>query len=116
MYDASLVYPERKRCARCRSYFCWMVVFGLFCSRECAQIPPISSDPQDWPRHHYAIRPDSGDRKEKRVFPSVNSARRFLKRNRIQGKEIYRCAYCWELHIGSPDPEKVYRPHPVMAL
>lgn len=110
-YDASLVYPDRKRCAGCRSYFCWEVIFGLFCSRECAGIPPISLDPEDWPRSHYSL--VNGSRKPKRAFPSIRSAQNFAKRH---GKQVYRCAYCWELHIGSPEPGKVYPPYPVMPL
>lgn len=33
------LYPNRKRCLACRSYFGFIVVDGLFCSYRCAGIP-----------------------------------------------------------------------------
>jgi hypothetical protein len=38
---ASLVWPERKRCYRCRRYFGFEIIRGLYCSRECAGLAPI---------------------------------------------------------------------------
>jgi hypothetical protein len=105
------VYPQRKRCARCRSYFCWAVIAGLWCSRECARLPVVSADPLDWPREHYSVR--DGVRREKRAFQSVAAGKKWAKR---QGKDAYRCTYCWEVHIGSPMPGVDYLPHPLLPL
>lgn len=100
------VYPDRKRCLGCRSYFGFVVLNGLYCSARCARVPQVSADPADWPREHYSIMPHSdGVRRVKRDWVSVADAERAAVRN---GKQAYRCGYCLGMHIGSPDPAKVY--------
>lgn len=99
-------YPDRKRCFACRSYFGFAVLDGLYCSEKCARIPEISADPADWPREHYSLIPHSNRvRRAKRdwVYPDVA-----LAEARRWGKQAYRCSYCLGLHIGTPDPNKVY--------
>lgn len=106
------VYPERKRCFGCRSFFGFIVLSGLYCSARCARVPEISTDPADWPREHFSVVPHSnGVRRAKRDWVTQDQADAAAQRN---GKQAYRCGYCLGMHIGSPDPAKVYPPRTVI--
>ena len=105
MYDATLLYPVRKRCAACRAYFGFAVELGLFCSRSCAGLPEIWRErPQDWPRQHYSVyrRGSRIIRSRKREYGSEQEARAAC----WGDKQAYRCQYCALWHIGgkAPDP------------
>lgn len=96
-----LLYPDRKRCRRCRRYFGFLVVDGLYDSYECAGRPrPEDTPPDLWPREHYVPRP-GGERRPKAVFLSQGAAERAATRH---GKEAYRCGFCGDWHIGSRSP------------
>jgi endogenous inhibitor of DNA gyrase (YacG/DUF329 family) len=96
-----LKYPERVRCGKCRKYFAWVVFQGVFCSRECAELPPVD-DPDDWPRQHYVIG-SNGVKREKRDWQSMGLAKEKAKKFH---KTAYRCDYCLGWHIGSLNPNK----------
>ncbi len=90
-------YPDRKRCARCRRYFGFLVVKGLWCSYACARLPnPALVLPDDWPREHYSKR--GGVRRPKRAWRDQRAAERAAKLN---GKQAYVCGFCNEWHIGT---------------
>lgn len=97
----NLVYPVRKRCGRCRQYFAWVVLLGVYCSPECAGMPRPSLNPDDWPREHYT-KGYGGPKRLKRAFLSEEEAKRWAGK---RGKEAYRCNYCLTWHIGSLNPE-----------
>lgn len=99
----SWLYPDRKRCLACRSYFAFIVVDGLFCSYGCAGVPEPSANPADWPREHYSRPPGGPERRAKRDWLYRHRAERAAKKN---GKTPYRCSYCLGWHIGTPDPGK----------
>lgn len=91
-------YPNRKRCLRCRRYFGFLVVEGLYDSYPCAgRSDPSLAPPDEWPREHFAR--VGGERKPKRAW----AGRRIAERQaRLYGKEAYVCGFCNEWHIGSP--------------
>lgn len=85
-----LVYPERRRCRACRSYFGFIVIRGQFCSYRCADMAEPSQDPMSWPRsHRYGL-------KEKRFFLSREEAEEVCQPD----KGVYLCDYCGTWHIG----------------
>lgn len=106
MYDSRLRHPVRKRCAGCRSYFGFTVVFGLFCSRACAGVPEVWRErPEDWPRQHYSVfrRGPGGAqvaRSRKREYMSEAEAVAAC----WGDKQAYRCQYCALWHIGGRAP------------
>lgn len=91
-----LVWPQRQRCRKCRNYFGWTIVDGLFCSYECAGLPEPSRDPADWPRQH-TVRYQG---RAKRVFWVESEARDWLRDNNVKDKEPYRCDFCRQWHVG----------------
>lgn len=104
--NRKLLYPERKRCAACRKYFCWSVIDGLYDSRECAGLEPLSDDPADWPREHYVRDHDRPVRKKVDWLYEDRAKRKARK----EGKEAYRCNYCFGWHIGSRNPNEPVAP------
>lgn len=110
------VYPQRKRCMRCRQCFAWTIVDGLYDSYRCAGKPepmwrgaPVDAydrvdlgarfnDPDDWPRQHYVPQADGGKR-PKVAYVSESAAEYSARQN---GKQAYVCEYCEAWHIGSP--------------
>lgn len=98
MRGSGWLYPERKRCMGCRSYFGFLIVDGLYDSWQCAGRPnPNDAPPEQWPREHYVPQKD-GTRKVKRAFLEERKVQQFAKRN---GKTAYRCSYCNQWHIGT---------------
>jgi hypothetical protein len=97
MRGTSLTYPDRKRCYVCHQYFGFIVVWGLYCSYECAGMPPPSRYPEEWPREHFSAR--GGQREEKRAFLSPREAREFVQ-SWAPDKEPYECGHCGMWHIG----------------
>lgn len=89
-----LLYPERKRCRSCRSYFGFEVVLRLYCSRKCAGLDPDPIKPQDLPRSCRVWDSRLNQWKPKRIFWSEYEARKFCK-----GKHL---RYIWYLCDG-PD-------------
>lgn len=112
MINKGLLYPERKRCAKCRRYFGPIVISGLWCSRKCAGAAEISADPKDWPREHFSWGGHGRVPRAKTDFQLPTVARREAKR---YGKEAYQCGYCLGWHIGSPAPGKTYDATVVMS-
>lgn len=101
----ALLYPERKRCFACRSYFCFLVLDLLYCSYGCAGHSEPSQDPADWPREHYSMKWKSSERVAKRDWTYQHVAERAARKRE---KQAYQCTYCLGWHIGSPDPAKTY--------
>lgn len=89
------LFPARKRCMRCRSFFGFLVLAGLWCSYECAGHPVPSSDPADWPREHRLV---WRLQRAKRAFDSEDEANGWTVR---QGKTAYPCGYCLMWHVGT---------------
>lgn len=85
-----LLYPVRRRCRACRSYFDFEVIKGQFCSYRCADLREPSRNPLDWPRQHRY-----GNR-EKRRFLSRQEAEQASPPD----KGVYLCEYCGTWHIG----------------
>ena len=93
---AALIYPERKRCMTCRSFFGFTILAGLWCSYECAGHPEPSKDPEDWPRQH-RLHWRVG-RQAKKVYDSEQEATRS---GRLpEPLNAYLCDYCLTWHIG----------------
>lgn len=97
---SELIYPVRQRCRRCRNYFDFIVIKGLYCSWECAGMPPPSANPDDWPRGHY--HPHGGARQEKRCYLSDVEAQEFIHRSGLTSyASDYLCDYCGMWHVGT---------------
>lgn len=90
----------RQRCVKCRAYFGFGAQVGTWCSRKCAGLAEISSDPALWPREHFTARFGS-PRREKVAHPTREFAEREAKR---WGKDAYQCSYCSWWHTGSRGP------------
>lgn len=92
-------YPDRKRCYRCRSYFGFLIVDGLYDSFECAGRPDPDADPERWPREHFSW--SNGERRRKRSWASERAAGSAARK---RDKSAYRCGWCGGWHIGSLRP------------
>lgn len=102
------IYPDRKRCYRCRSYFGFVVVDGLYDSYECAGRPDPDADPELWPRQHYKWR--NGQKVAKNVFEDGRAAELAARSQTGRTSKLYSayvCGWCGRWHIGSlrPNPE-----------
>lgn len=100
-----LLYPDRKRCRKCRSYFGFLIVDRLYCSYACAGVPaPPLWDPNNpliYPRKcRTAIPPYTDTWKPKQRFDTPEEAEKALLQ--APGKEVYHCDFCRHWHIGSP--------------
>jgi len=97
-----LLFPERRRCRTCRSYFGFQVVQRLYCSDECAGRSPRPVDIKDLPRCCRVWKGPELGWQPKRVFWSAYRARLFAKR---QGLDWYQCDGpdgCGLWHVASP--------------
>lgn len=93
------VYPDRKRCFKCRKYFGFLILDGLYDSYECAGRQP--ENPDDWPREHFVPVKGTNLKKPKHVFLTLREAQREAKRT---GKTAYQCGYCANFHVGTQKP------------
>lgn len=93
--DLTHVFPHRMRCAKCRCFFGFEIIDGLYDLYECAGQTPPSQNPDDWPRQHYAI--VRGVRRAKQVYILPSDAEIDALR---EGKKAYWCEYCRYYHIG----------------
>lgn len=98
--NEKLLYPQRKRCRKCRKFLCFVVVDLVFCSYICADVEPPSDNPTDWPRKHWR-RGDGGQRVEKKYFsyPGEASANDHVTKKIMN---VYYCDYCHTFHLGHP--------------
>lgn len=98
-----LLYPERKRCRKCRSYFGFEIIERLYCSYECAGKPrPDRSDPSSAPRECALPAYKGGG--FKRSYELLEEAEEVAARSREQGRplsEAYQCSYCLYFHVGN---------------
>lgn len=97
-----LLYPERKRCRRCRRYLTLTIIDGLYCSMECAlQTPDDEADCLIVPRECRVAKRRKGGPKRwyfKRRYHSLYQLIGEALPN--AGESIYRCGYCGFLHMG----------------
>lgn len=93
----ALLYPQRKRCYRCRRFFGFLILAGLWCSYRCAGHPEPSRNPAAWPRGHF-VPWGWGRRKAKKVFDDEAEALEYPTRG---DKSAYLCGYCLTWHIGT---------------
>lgn len=85
------VYPRRKRCFKCRSYFGFIVIAGLYCSKECAPPRPI---PTGSYRQHV-----KADGQPKRGWLTEEEAATYP--DRALDQDVYLCEFCEEWHLGT---------------
>lgn len=99
------LFPQRQRCENCRKKLESTVINGVHCSYSCAGLPAPADSPTKAPRSC------------KRM---VNGTWDFKKRYRCEedvpqklqddpGTNIYRCEYCYHLHVGHSRPDPVTR-------
>lgn len=86
-------YPDRVRCLECRRFFGPLVIKRLWCSYECAKMPPPSRDPADWPREH---RRANGEPK----VSYTHSGQVDESNHRRDTIHFYLCGYCGTYHLG----------------
>jgi hypothetical protein len=96
------VWPERKRCRKCRRYFGPLVLDGKFCSYHCAGHDVPSIDPADWPRGHRRWDHPNIQWVEKVPYLSEEEALRTGHRVRA-----YRCGYCLMWHRATVRPVRL---------
>ena len=105
-----LLYPERKRCRACRRYFCFEVIKGLYCSRECAGLPPLPVLPlEQLPRTCRTGRLGGKIRAKTCYFTEAEALETMAaQRHADPGLEAYECPNCLYWHLGhSYQPESV---------
>ena len=96
MRGLTWIYPDRKRCYRCRKYLGITIIDGLYDSYACAGRPhPDRAPPETWPRQHFVW--VNGQRRPKAVWDDQRQAQRAAKRN---NKDAYVCDFCGCWHIG----------------
>jgi hypothetical protein len=83
-----LLYPQRQRCRACRKYFCFEVIYRLYCSAECAGLPNQPGI-MDLPRSCRVFR--DGEWVPKRSYRSYREAYRRSGQARNKGRVIYLC-------------------------
>lgn len=85
-----VLFPERRRCRRCRKYFGFQVILRLYCSYECAGLDPEPFSADSLPRCCRTWDHRLRRWKPKRMFWSEYEACKFCK-----GKHLryvwYRC-------------------------
>lgn len=102
---AALLFPERKRCRTCRSYFGFVVIDLMYDSYICAGRPdPWNTPPDEWPREHRSWRRRWDGKRL--IVPKADwgTWRRAERAAKKRGKTAYRCTFCNGLHIGSTNP------------
>lgn len=112
MYDKNLLYPQRQRCARCRNYFDFNVVLGLFCSYACGGLREPSRDPADWPRQHKVGRLREGKIIPKLAFWSQGQAEQGRRECGDRTLNVYLCGYCHQWHMGHDRTGRYLDPQP----
>src|SRR5262245_27937176 len=100
-----LLWPQRKRCRKCRRYFGFAVVAWLYCSYECADIPvPLLGD---LPRQCF-LSPKRGGH-AKKGFVLREDAEAHVQAQQRNGKDpylgVYPCEHCSHFHIGHRYPQ-----------
>jgi hypothetical protein len=101
---AELLYPERKRCRKCRRFFSFTPPIDLlYCSWECAERDaPVGPDPEVVPRE--CRKRDAGldgnwkSWAWKARFETRQEALNCLGNG--SGMDVYPCNYCGFWHIG----------------
>lgn len=99
------VYPERQKCAKCRKKITNIVVNGTHCSYTCAGVTPPSSKVDLAPRE--CKRQVSGVWEFKRRYKSESEVS--AKLHADPSTNIYRCGYCYHLHVGHSRPDPFVR-------
>lgn len=92
-----LIYPDRQRCRTCRRYFGFEVLFGLYCTRDCAGLGPVPSNVEDWPRQCRSFDRRAGAWQPKVPFRTEEEAREAATRQ----DTWYRCDSCGSWHIAT---------------
>lgn len=116
---AELVWPQRKRCYACRSYFGFEVIEGLYCSRACAGLAPWvrvqavplpgGTEVRDLPRScRSALWARPGPRAKQR-FVSKDMAQAAILESGVTDLEAYECPNCGFWHMGHKPTKKEWR-------
>lgn len=101
----TLLYPQRKRCVTCRSYFGFAILAGQYCRYECAGQERPAPQAQDWrwPRRHFRRGYSTYKRVEKSSYLSQGEAELAAMGNDSGGLNSYLCDYCLLWHNGHVD-------------
>ncbi len=99
------LYPERQRCASCRKKLENIVVNGIHCSYKCASLTPPASNVSKAPRECKRKIGESWDFKKR--YRSESEVSEKLRQD--PGTNIYRCTYCYHIHVGHSRPESFSR-------
>lgn len=106
---ATLLFPQRTRCATCRKKLEETVLDGLYCSYKCAKLPTPSTDLEKVPRHCKRKVGEHWGLKTKYRWDGEVPQR--LRDD--PGTNIYVCDYCHFRHVGhsrlQPETEKLRR-------
>lgn len=107
---ATLLFPERTRCASCRKKLDRVVLDGQYCSYKCAGAPEPAKDLDQVPRHcKRQVGAQWGLKTKYRYEGEVPQ-----KLRDDPATNVYRCDYCHFLHVGhsrlqAGTPEKLRR-------
>lgn len=96
-------WPSRRRCYVCKTYFLDLVIKQLYCSYECAGLPP--PDPTVKPRTCYNGKGKSYG-KPKRVYFSIEEAKSSTDAMADPTLGAYECPNCFLIHLGHPPGSK----------
>lgn len=101
MRGEKLLYPWRRRCYACRSYFGFLVVDRLYCSYECAGLPaPDYTNMKLVPRCCKVKVRGQWVRKRRWTCPEEAPAHLTRRRDRTREENLYHCTYCRGYHVG----------------
>lgn len=99
------LFPQRQRCSKCRKKLEKVVVSGMYCSYSCAGVPAPSRNVDDAPRP--CKRQINGQWDFKKRYRCEEEVQKKLRDD--PGTNIYRCEYCYHLHVGHSRPDPLSR-------
>lgn len=92
-----LLYPTRQRCFKCRRCFGFIVVKRLYCSYECADMPP--PNPNITARPRYCRTRTNEPKRAYRWDGEVTD-----RNHKHETIHVYFCDHCGMYHIGHQNP------------